>query len=213
MIMVTVGPPPFDTPAAPEVPRYWVLAARQQCGNTRSVASRGMQTAINSGDTAWLLVSTALVMLMTPGLALFYGGMVQQRNVLSTFMHSFFALGLVTIIWVLVGYSLAFAPDLGGGFVGGFDFAFFKGVGLEAAPNAPTIPHVVYALYQGMFAIITPALISGAYAERMKFSSYMIFTGLWSLLVYAPLAHWVWAPDGWLFKMGALDFAGGTVVH
>ncbi|MFO0747942.1 MAG: ammonium transporter [Myxococcota bacterium] len=168
---------------------------------------------MNSGDTAWMLVSTALVMLMTPGLALFYGGMVQQRNVLSTFMHSFFALGIVTVVWVVVGYSLAFAPDVGGGLVGGFDFAFFKGVGVDAAPNAPTIPHIVYALYQCMFAIITPALISGAYAERIKFSSYMLFTLLWSLLVYAPLAHWVWAPDGWLFKMGALDFAGGTVVH
>jgi len=168
---------------------------------------------MNTGDTAWMLVSTALVMLMTPGLALFYGGMVQQKNVLSTFMHSFFALGLVTFLWVAIGYSLAFAPDLGGGLVGGFDFAFFSGVGMDAAPNAGTIPHIVYALFQGMFAIITPALISGAYAERMKFSAYMIFTSLWVLIVYAPLAHWVWASDGWLFKLGALDFAGGTVVH
>ena len=168
---------------------------------------------MDTGDTSWMLVSTGLVMLMTPGLALFYGGMVQQKNVLSTFMHSFFALGLVTVVWVVVGYSLAFAPDVGGGLVGGFDFVFFKGVGVGAAPNAPTVPHIVYALYQCMFAIITPALISGAYDERIKFSAYLWFTLLWSLLVYAPLAHWVWAPDGWLMKLGALDFAGGTVVH
>ncbi|MCC6623153.1 MAG: ammonium transporter [Deltaproteobacteria bacterium] len=168
---------------------------------------------MNAGDTAWMLVSTALVMLMTPGLALFYGGMVQQKNVLSTFMHSFFALGLVTFLWVAIGYSLAFAPDVGGGLLGGLDFAFFSGVGMDVAPNAQTIPHIVYALFQGMFAIITPALISGAYAERMKFSAYMAFTAAWVLIVYAPLAHWVWAPDGWLFQLGALDFAGGTVVH
>jgi Amt family ammonium transporter len=165
--------------------------------------------AIDTGDTAWLLVSTALVMLMTPGLALFYGGMVQGKNVLSTFMHSFFALGLVTLVWVTVGYSLAFAS--GNGFIGGFDFAFLEGVGMDGAGR--TVPHILFMMYQGMFAIITPALISGAYAERMKFSTYALFTLLWSLLVYAPVAHWVWGPDGWLLKQGALDFAGGTVVH
>jgi len=166
---------------------------------------------IDTGDTAWLLVSTALVMLMTPGLALFYGGMVQQKNVLSTFMHSFMALGIVTVAWVVLGYSLAFGGTTGG-FIGNFDYAFLNGVGLEPK-EGQTVPHILFMAYQGMFAIITPALISGAYAERLKFSAYMVFTLLWSLLVYAPLAHWVWASDGWLFKMGALDFAGGTVVH
>ncbi|MBL8786074.1 MAG: ammonium transporter [Deltaproteobacteria bacterium] len=166
---------------------------------------------MDTGDTAWLLVSSALVMLMTPGLALFYGGMVQQKNVLSTFMHSFFALGLVTVCWVVLGYSLAFGGSLGG-FVGNLDFAFLSGVGLEPK-EGQTVPHLLFMAYQGMFAIITPALISGAFAERIKFSSYIVFTVLWSLLVYAPICHWVWNADGWLLKMGALDFAGGTVVH
>jgi Amt family ammonium transporter len=165
---------------------------------------------LNSGDTAWLLVSTALVMLMTPGLALFYGGMVQGKNVLSTFMHSFLALGLVTIQWVLLGYTLAFGPDHGG-VIGGLDHALLNGVGTDGAGR--TVPHLLFMMYQGMFAVITPALISGAFAERMKFSAYCLFTLLWTTLVYDPLAHWVWHPDGWLAKLGALDFAGGTVVH
>jgi ammonium transporter, Amt family len=165
--------------------------------------------AINSGDTAWMLVSTALVLLMTPGLALFYGGMVRTKNVLSTFMHSFFAMGLITIQWAVFGYSLAFGTDHGG-LIGGLDFAGLQGVGLDAKG---TIPHILFMAYQGMFAIITPALISGAYAERMKFSAYAAFTLLWSTVVYDPLAHWVWGDGGWLAKMGALDFAGGTVVH
>jgi len=169
------------------------------------------QPTIDTGDTAWMLISTALVMLMTPGLALFYGGMVQQKNVLSTFMHSFFALGIVTLAWCALGYSLAFGGT-NGGVIGNFDYAFLQGVGLEPK-EGQTVPHILFMAYQGMFAIITPALISGAYAERIKFSAYLVFTLLWSLLVYSPLAHWVWASDGWLFKMGALDFAGGTVVH
>jgi ammonium transporter, Amt family len=164
---------------------------------------------ISSGDTAWLLVSTSLVMLMTPGLALFYGGMVQSRNVLSTYMHSFFALGLITIQWVLVGYSLSFGASHHG-LIGGFDFVGLRGVGLEAKG---TVPHLLFMAYQGMFAIITPALISGAYAERMKFSAYCVFTLAWTTLVYDPIAHWVWGPGGWLGARGALDFAGGTVVH
>jgi Amt family ammonium transporter len=168
-------------------------------------------TEINAGDTAWMLVSCALVMLMTPGLALFYGGMVQQKNVLSTLVHSFFALGLVTFAWVTVGYSLAFGGSLGG-WIGNLDHALLAGVGMEPR-EGQTIPHLVFMMFQGMFAIITPALISGAYAERMKFSAYLVFTLLWSLLVYSPIAHWVWAPEGWLLKRGALDFAGGTVVH
>jgi Amt family ammonium transporter len=165
---------------------------------------------IDTGDTAWLLVSTALVMLMTPGLALFYGGMVQGKNVLSTFMHSFFALGIVSLQWVICGYSLAFGKSMGG-VIGGFDFAFLSGVGVDGAGR--TIPHLLFMMYQMMFAIITAALVSGAYAERMKFSAYCLFTLLWTTLVYDPLAHWVWNADGWLAKLGALDFAGGTVVH
>ncbi len=166
---------------------------------------------INVGDTAWVLVSAALVLLMTPGLALFYGGMVRAKNVLSTFMHSFMALGLVTLAWIVVGYSLAFAPSRGG-YIGGFDHIFLHGVG-PAPREGMTIPHLVFMAFQMMFAIITAALISGAYAERLKFSAYAAFTVLWSLLVYSPICHWMWAPGGWLLEHGALDFAGGTVVH
>ena len=168
--------------------------------------------AINQADTAWLLVSCALVMLMTPGLALFYGGMVNSKNVLSSFMHSFIALGIITLQWVVIGYSLAFGSDAGGGFIGGFEFAFLRGVGLEPQEGS-TIPHILFMAFQMMFAIITPALISGAIAERMKFSAYFVFILLWATLVYDPICHWVWGPDGWLGARGALDFAGGTVVH
>jgi Amt family ammonium transporter len=169
-------------------------------------------SSINTGDTAWLLVSTALVMLMTPGLALFYGGMVQRKNVLSTFMHCFFALGIITVQWAVYGYSLAFGSTHAG-LIGGFDYVFMRGVGMEAKEASSTVPHILFMMYQGMFAIITPALIAGAFAERMKFSAYCLFTLLWATLVYDPIAHWVWGPDGWLLKRGALDFAGGTVVH
>ena len=168
---------------------------------------------MNPGDTAFVLVSAALVMLMTPGLAMFYGGMVRAKNVLGTVMHSVFALGLVSVLWVLVGYTLAFGSDIGG-LIGGLDWLGFAGVGQE--PNADlsaTIPHLAFAAFQMFFAVITPALITGAFAERMKFSAYALFTSLWLLVVYAPLAHWVWAPGGWLRELGALDFAGGTVVH
>lgn len=168
--------------------------------------------AINQADTAWLMVSCALVMLMTPGLALFYGGMVGSRNVLSSFMHSFIALGIITLQWVIIGYSLAFGSDVGGGFIGGLEFAFLRGVGL-APQEGSTIPHLLFMAFQMMFAIITPALISGAIAERMKFSAYLLFIVLWATLVYDPICHWVWGPDGWLGARGALDFAGGTVVH
>jgi Amt family ammonium transporter len=170
---------------------------------------------IDSGDTAWLLVATALVMVMLPGLALFYGGLVRRKNVLSTIMHSFFGLAIVSVVWVLVGFSLAFAPDVTGiGLLGGLDYAGFVNVTLT--PNAiygTTIPFVLFAAFQLMFAAITPALITGAFAERKRFASFVIFTVLWSVFVYSPIAHWVWASDGWLFKLGALDFAGGTVVH
>jgi Amt family ammonium transporter len=169
---------------------------------------------MNTGDTAWVLASSALVLFMTPGLALFYGGMVRAKNVLGTLMHSVFAMGLISVLWVLIGYTLAFGPDHGG-LIGGLDFIGFAGVGAGAHPDGlgATIPHSAFAIFQMMFAIITPALITGAFAERMKFSGYVAFMAAWLLLVYAPLAHWVWHPEGWLFKLGALDFAGGTVVH
>ena len=173
---------------------------------------------MNSGDTAWMLAATALVMIMLPGLALFYGGLVRRKNVLSTIMHSFFGLAIVSVVWVLVGFSLAFGPDanlLGiPGLVGNLSFVGFFNVGLEPSTvYATTIPFVLFAAFQLMFAAITPALITGAFAERKRFASFVLFTILWSILVYSPIAHWVWASDGWLFKLGALDFAGGTVVH
>jgi Amt family ammonium transporter len=160
-------------------------------------------------------MSTALVMIMLPGLALFYGGLVRSKNVLSTIMHSFFGLALVSVVWVLVGFTIAFGPDVAGlGLIGGFDFALFNGVGLEPSGTyATTVPFVLFAAFQLMFAAITPALISGSFAERKRFGAFVLFTILWSVLVYSPLAHWVWSVDGWLFKLGALDFAGGTVVH
>jgi len=168
---------------------------------------------INAGDTAFILISSALVMFMTPGLALFYGGMVRNKNVLATIMQSFIIIGMVTVIWVLWGYSLAFGPDLGG-MVGSLSWFGLKGVGLSPSPDyADTIPHQAFMIFQCMFAVITPALITGAFAERMKFSSLLVFIVLWSTLVYSPLAHWVWGSGGWLGKLGALDFAGGTVVH
>jgi Amt family ammonium transporter len=174
-----------------------------------------MDRLMDSGNTAWLLISTALVMVMLPGLALFYGGLVRRKNVLSTIMHSFFGLALVSIVWVLIGFSLAFGEDVGGlGLIGGLDYVGFMNVGLEPSTvYATTIPFVLFAGFQLMFAAITPALITGAFAERKRFGAFVLFTILWSILVYSPIAHWVWSADGWLYNMGALDFAGGTVVH
>lgn len=168
-----------------------------------------MPQPIDTGDTAWLLVSAALVLLMTPALALFYGGMVRKKNVLSTLMHSIAAIPILSVQWALVGYSLAFGKSHGG-VVGGFEWAGLSGLALE---RHDTVPALAFVAFQMMFAVITPALISGAFAERMKFSAYVAFALSWSTLVYDPVAHWVWAPDGWLAKMHALDFAGGTVVH
>jgi Amt family ammonium transporter len=164
---------------------------------------------IDTGDTAWLLVSTALVLFMTPALALFYGGMVRRKNVLATLMHSFAAIPIVTLQWVLVGYSLCFGASRGG-LIGGLELAGLQGLAFTAHG---TVPSLAFCAYQMMFAVITPALIAGAFAERMKFSAYAIFVVLWSTLVYDPVAHWVWAEQGWLAQMHALDFAGGTVVH
>jgi len=168
---------------------------------------------ISAGDTAWVLTSAALVMLMTPGLAFFYGGLVRRKNVLSTIMHSFFILGLVSVTWVLWGYTLAFGPDTGLGLIGGLDWLGLEGVtGEPSSVYATTVPHLAFMAFQMMFAIITPALITGAFAERKRFKAFVLFAVAWSTLVYAPIAHWVWSPDGWLFGLGVLDFAGGTVV-
>jgi len=169
---------------------------------------------IDKGDTAWILTSAALVLLMTaPGLALFYGGMVRQKNALATLMQSFIIMAVISIQWVLWGYSLAFGPDRGG-LIGGLEYVGLRGVGIEPFDTyAKTIPHQAFATFQMMFAIITPALITGAFAERKKFSAFLLFTVLWATFVYDPLAHWVWGDGGWLKKLGALDFAGGTVVH
>jgi Amt family ammonium transporter len=165
---------------------------------------------MNGADISWMLISTALVLLMTPALAFFYGGLVRSKNALNTMMMSVVALGFVGLAWAALGYSLAFSP--GGAFSGGLAHALLRGVDLAASPNAATIPHLLFMAFQATFAIITAALISGAIVERMRFSAYLLFITLWSLLVYAPVAHWVWG-GGFLGKMGALDFAGGTVVH
>jgi ammonium transporter, Amt family len=168
---------------------------------------------ISSGDTAWMLVSTALVMLMTPGLAFFYGGMVVRKNTLSTIMMSFMTLGLISILWVVYGYSLSFGNDIGG-VIGGLNFLGLNNVGQEPSGTyATTIPHLAFMAFQMMFAIITVALITGAVIGRMKFSSILVFAAVWFTIVYCPVAHWVWGSGGWLSKLGALDFAGGTVVH
>src|SRR5687767_11782937 len=174
--------------------------------------SQAAAGAISAGDTAWVLVSSALVLLMTVGLACFYSGLVRSKNSLNTMMMSIVAMGAVGVQWVVIGYSLSFAP--GSPWIGGVAWAFFRGVSLEPnATYAATIPHQAHAIYQAMFAVITPALVSGAIVERMRFRAFLAFLLLWSTLVYAPLAHWVWGAGGWLQKLGALDFAGGTVVH
>src|ERR671937_474458 len=167
---------------------------------------------LNTGDTSWLLVSTALVMLMTPGLGFFYGGLVGKKNVLSTILHSFLVLCLISVQWVLWGYTLAFGPDVAG-LIGNLDWLGLRGVTTQPNPDyGATVPHQAYMAFQMMFAVITPALITGAFAERKRFKAFVVFTLLWATFVYDPVAHWVWG-GGWLGKLGALDFAGGTVVH
>jgi Amt family ammonium transporter len=210
---------PATTPAAVAVP---VDAAAP----AEAPKPKNVDPVLNTGDTAWMLISSALVLFMIPGLAFFYGGMVRQKNVLSTMMHSFVAMGIVGVQWAIIGYSLSFGPDAFMGLIGNTSKALLNGLitfGKDGTPiyalfqNVTTepgaIPEYVFAMYQCMFAIITVALISGALAERIKFSAYCLFVLLWTTLVYDPLAHWVWMTDGWLFKKGALDFAGGTVVH
>jgi Amt family ammonium transporter len=206
---------------APEAPAAATVAAPAEAPKPKNV-----DPVLNTGDTAWMLVSSALVLLMIPGLALFYGGMVRQKNVLSTMMHSFVAMGIVGVQWAIIGYSLSFGPDVGAGLIGNLSKTMLNGLisfGKDGSPiytlfqNVTTepgaIPEYVFAMFQGMFAMITVALVSGAVAERIKFTAWCLFVLLWTTLVYDPLAHWVWMSDGWLFKKGALDFAGGTVVH
>jgi len=193
-------------------------------------ATAAVAPTVDSGDTAWMIVAIALVLLMTmPGLALFYGGLVRRKNVLNVFMQCFMIVAVISIEWVICGYSLSFGSSKGflAPFIGGFDWAFLQNINLgDLSPyfishsqtaldgsTVGTIPHIVFIMFQCMFAVITPALIIGAFAERINFKGFLVFTILWSLLVYNPVAHWVWSADGWLFKLGALDFAGGTVVH
>lgn len=168
---------------------------------------------INAADTGWILISSALVMLMTPGVALFYGGMVRRKNILSTMMMSFVCLGLVGLLWVFYGYSLSFGSDIGG-FIGGLNYLGLMGVGQEPSPvYASTVPHLAFMVFQAMFAVITVALITGAIVERVKFGALLVFATLWLTVVYSPIAHWVWGDGGWIAGLGVLDFAGGTVVH
>jgi len=190
-----------------------VLTALAASPALAQAADAATAPAVDTGDTAWILMSTALVMLMTPGLALFYGGMVRRKNVLGTIMHSFVAIALVSVQWIMLGYSLAFGPDVKG-LIGNLDWMGLNNVGLlPNADYAPTVPHMAFMIYQAMFAVITPALISGAFAERMKFSAFIVFTLLWTTIVYDPVAHWVWGMGGWMKGLGVLDFAGGIVVH
>lgn len=198
--------------------------------STKLSAQTTTAPTINSGDTAWMIVATAFVLLMSiPGLALFYGGLVRRKNVLNVFMQCFIIVAVISIEWVVCGYSLSFGSSKGSlaPFIGNLDWAFLNNIkvtdlspyfishsqiGLDGKATG-TIPHIIFIMYQGMFAVITPALIIGAFAERIKFKGFLVFSVLWSILIYNPVAHWVWSADGWLFKLGALDFAGGTVVH
>src|SRR6266404_1207161 len=201
-------PPAAESTAAP------APAAGAPASAPAPAAAQAPASKIDKGDTAWMLTSSLLVLMMTaPGLALFYGGMVRQKNALGTLMHSFIIAALISVQWVLWGYSLAFGPDKGG-IIGGLEWVGLSGVGpTPNADYAPTIPHTAFMLFQMMFAVITPALITGAFAERKKFSTFLVFILLWATFVYDPLAHWVWGVGGWLKNLGALDFAGGTVVH
>ena len=175
-------------------------------------AGAAVKHAIDTGDTVWVLLATALVMLMTPGLAFFYGGLVRKKNILSILMQCFVCLCLVSVLWIICGYSLAFGPDLGG-VIGGLDWMWLKNVGITPSDYAPTVPHRAFVLFQMMFAVITPGLIIGAFAERIRFSAFCLFTILWSLVVYCPVAHWFWGAGGFIKAFGAVDFAGGAVVH
>ena len=200
---------------AGERPLFSLIAASMGLANTLlglGNTAYGSTGSVDTGDTAWVMASTALVLLMTPGLALFYGGMVRTKSALSTMYQSYLAIGVVGLIWALCGYSLAFAPGMIPGFLGGFDYFNMNGVG-QTAKEGLTIPHVAFMLFQGMFAVITPALITGAFAERVRIKGWIPMMAAWSLFIYAPVCHWVWGPSGWIAGLGGLDFAGGLVVH
>ena len=206
-----------SAPVVASAPVAAVTASAAVASPAEAPVAAPAPVVLNNGDTAWLLMSTALVLFMTiPGLALFYGGMVRKKNVLATLMQSFAIAAAITVVWMMIGYSLAFAP--GNGFVGGLSKAFLMNISVsqlwtDGAGAVYTIPEILFMVFQMTFAIITPALITGAFAERMKFSAMLAFSVLWSILVYSPVCHWVWQTGGWLFSAGALDFAGGTVVH
>jgi Amt family ammonium transporter len=210
LVLLTLGVAVAQTPPPPPAAAPPAVADKP----AEAAPAAPPASKVDKGDTAWLLTSSALVLLMTaPGLALFYGGMVRQKNALATLMQSFIIMAVISIQWVLWGYSLAFGPDKGG-IIGGLDWIGLRGVGQEPFDTySATVPHQAFMLFQMMFAIITPALITGAFAERKKFSAFLLFTVLWATFVYDPLAHWVWGAGGWLKQLGALDFAGGTVVH
>lgn len=193
------------------VPAWAQGAAEKAAGPVLSAAPPPVSP-ISAGDTVWVLLASALVMLMTPGLAFFYGGLVRKKNILSILMQCFVCLCIVSFLWVVCGYSLAFGPDQGG-FIGSFDWMWLKNVGMESSAYAPSVPHRAFVIFQMMFAVITPGLIIGAFAERMRFSSFCVFTILWSLLVYCPVTHWLWGNGGFMKAFGAVDFAGGAVVH
>ena len=210
--------------------KYLLLLTSFLALSSTSLWAQTAAPTVDSGDTAWMIVATALVLLMSiPGLALFYGGLVRRKNVLNVFMQCFILVAVISIEWVICGYSLAFGSSTGAlaPYIGGFDWAFLNNIkvtdlspyfishsqiGLDGKAIG-TIPHVVFIMFQGMFAVITPALIIGAFAERINFKGFLVFSLLWAIFIYNPIAHWVWSGDGWLFKLGALDFAGGTVVH
>jgi ammonium transporter, Amt family len=214
LLLATLAVAWAQTPATTGTPAPPAATDKPAAAAAPAAPAAAPASKIDKGDTAWMLTSSALVLMMTaPGLALFYGGMVRQKNALATLMQSFIIMAVISIQWVLWGYSLAFGPDKGG-IIGGLDWIGLRGVGAEPFDAySKTIPHQVFMLFQMMFAIITPALITGAFAERKKFSAFLLFTVLWATIVYDPLAHWVWGDGGWLKKLGALDFAGGTVVH
>src|SRR5437016_2379859 len=214
LVSLSISPLAFAQDATQKPPGDSVITDPSTTAVPVLPTAAAPQPKIDKGDTAWMLTSAALVLMMTiPGLFLFYGGLVRRKNVLGTIMHSFIIVAVISIQWVLWGYSLAFGPDIGG-WIGSSDWFGLNGVGPEPnADYAATIPHAAFMIYQMMFAVITPALITGAFAERVKFSAFLVFIVLWATLIYDPLAHWVWGVKGWMREMGALDFAGGTVVH
>ncbi|XVJ60130.1 MAG: ammonium transporter [Tepidisphaera sp.] len=203
----------MDFPLSGLVPLFAAAVVQVPGAASAPVSPPVSPPVVDAGSTAWMLVSSALVLLMVPGLALFYGGMVRRKNILTTMLHSFVAMAIIGVHWVLIGYALAFGKSIGGVVGWNWDYFAFSGITPSTMYGDKQVPELVFAMFQGKFAIITPALISGAVAERLSFKGYIAFIIAWVTFVYCPLAHWVWASDGWLFKWGVLDFAGGTVVH